>query len=249
MDTNDRLRAAMIATATTVDTLAERAQVDPKTVARWLRGRTPHSRNRIVVGGLVNQDPLYLWPETDDGTMPGSLSDSEVIATYARRSLTTPDLWNQLINGATRRIDMLGYAMHHVPEQHPNMFSAAQAIAESGGRVRIVLADPDGDSAAGRDQEEQLDGGLLSRIRSSAKYLAEHLPNDPAIEVRCQDAPMYNSIFRFDDEALVTPHLYGRPGWQSPCLHVRRLGPSGVFENYMQHFEDIWDHARPMEHR
>jgi hypothetical protein len=56
---------------------------------------------------------------------------------------------------------------------------------------------------------------------------------------------MYNSLFRFDDDMFVTPHLYGTPGYSAPLLHVRRLGPDGVFANFAEHFEAIWATARP----
>jgi hypothetical protein len=56
---------------------------------------------------------------------------------------------------------------------------------------------------------------------------------------------MYNSLFRFDDDMFVTPHLYGTPGYGAPLLHVRRLGPDGVFANFAGHFEAVWTTARP----
>jgi hypothetical protein len=33
-----------------------------------------------------------------------------------------------------------------------------------------------------------------------------------APQLRYQDVPLYNSVFRFDDEMFVTPHLYGTQG-------------------------------------
>lgn len=247
MSGNDRLRTAMAAMQVTIDDIAARVEVDSKTVERWLRGRTPHLRNRIAVAALLGEDAQYLWPETDEGRREGARSDDEVVASFAQRALATAQLWEQLIASATRRIDLLGYAMLHLPEQHPSIFEAAMRVSDGGGRVRVMLADPRRPSAAARDAEERLDGGLLHRIRTSAKYLSEQLPPAPNVEMRWHDTPMYCSIFRFDDQMLVTPHLYGRPGWQSPLLHLRRLGPSGIFENYAQHFEDIWATAIPME--
>ncbi len=247
MSGNDRLRTAMAARQLTIEAIAAHLQVDPKTVERWLRGRTPHLRNRIAVAALVGEDSQYLWPETDEGRREGARSDDEIVASFAQRALAPATLWEQLITNALRRIDLLGYAMLHVPEQHPSVFEAGARVAEAGGRVRVLLADPDGDCALARDAEERLDRGLLHRIRTSAKYLSEQLPAAPTVELRWHDAPMYCSVFRFDDQALVTPHIYGRPGWQSPLLHLRRLGPSGIFENYARHFEDIWEVARPME--
>ncbi len=247
MSSNARLRAALAASQVTIDDVATAADVDPKTVQRWLTGRTPHARNRMAVAAVVDEDAHYLWPEIEEAGGHGAGGDGEVVATFAQRGLVPSALWGHLIEGVERRLDLLGYAMMHIPEQHHSLLSAAESIAQAGGRVRVVLADPAGEHAVNRDREEQLDGGLIHRIKSSGKYLAERLPVGPEVEIRCQDVPMYNSIFRFDDQVLVTPHLYRRPGWQSPCLHLRRLGPAGIFENYMRHFEDIWEIAEPME--
>jgi len=247
VSSNARLRAALAASQVTIDDVATAADVDPKTVQRWLTGRTPHARNRMAVAAVVDEDAHYLWPEIEEAGGHGAGGDGEVVATFAQRGLVPSALWGHLIEGVERRLDLLGYAMMHIPEQHHSLLSAAESIAQAGGRVRVVLADPAGEHAVNRDREEQLDGGLIHRIKSSGKYLAERLPVGPEVEIRCQDVPMYNSIFRFDDQVLVTPHLYRRPGWQSPCLHLRRLGPAGIFENYMRHFEDIWEIAEPME--
>lgn len=56
---------------------------------------------------------------------------------------------------------------------------------------------------------------------------------------------MYNSIVRFDDEMLVTPHLFTRPGKLAPLLHLRRRKDGGIFDNFAAHFGDIWETAAP----
>lgn len=247
METNERLRTAMTQVGVTIDDLAVEAGVDPKSVQRWIGGRIPHRRNRWTTAKLLGTDPEWLWPETDEGLREGARTDGEIVASFARRSLATPDLWEHLIRTVQGRLDLLGYAIHHVPEQHPSIFQAAERVVAEAGRVRVMLADPDGACAVQRDAEEELEGALLARIRTSAKYLCDGLPDEPGVELRWHDTPMYCSYFRFDDDVLVTPHLFHRPGWHSPLLHLRRLRPSGIFENYAQHFDDIWDAARPME--
>jgi len=41
------------------------------------------------------------------------------------------------------------------------------------------------------------------------------------------------------------PYLYKLHGYQHPLLHLKRLGPAGVFESYAQQFEAIWTESRP----
>jgi hypothetical protein len=60
---------------------------------------------------------------------------------------------------------------------------------------------------------------------------------------------MYNSVFRFDDDMFVTPHVFGRPGRLAPLLHLRRRQEAGIFENFATHFEDVWGSARPISAR
>ena len=81
-------------------------------------------------------------------------------------------------------------------------------------------------------------------MQTTLKHLAPVVAS-PLTEVRFHRTPMYNSVFRFDDQLLLTPHLYGRPGYQASMLHLRRVGAGGMFDNYAQHFEDVWNAATP----
>jgi hypothetical protein len=56
---------------------------------------------------------------------------------------------------------------------------------------------------------------------------------------------LYNAIYRFDDEMIVTPYLYGAHGFQHPAFRLRRLGPYGVFVSFADQFETIWATAAP----
>jgi hypothetical protein len=59
--------------------------------------------------------------------------------------------------------------------------------------------------------------------------------------------PMYNSVFRFDNEMFVTTHLYGLHGAKAPLFHIRRLGPHGIFADFAAHFENLWATTTPVE--
>ncbi|MFG3697480.1 Scr1 family TA system antitoxin-like transcriptional regulator [Micromonospora sp. NPDC047620] len=61
---NEALCVAMAAKGETVESLAEKVRVDPKTAGRWLTsGRIPHPRTRLAVAEVLDRDAAELWPE------------------------------------------------------------------------------------------------------------------------------------------------------------------------------------------
>ena len=65
------------------------------------------------------------------------------------------------------------------------------------------------------------------------------------VAIHYHRTPLYNSLFRFDAEMLVTPHLYGMPGYAAPLLHLRRKGGQGMFDGVAAHFEAVWATSVP----
>jgi transcriptional regulator with XRE-family HTH domain len=242
---NERLRKAMVERKISSGRLAEVVEVDPKTVTRWLAGRIPHSRLRWAVAEVLETREQDLWPGMGSSGHPAT---DEVVAAYARRADVPRDSWLDLIKGAEQEIGFLGYAMLHLPEQLPDLFSVLRDRAQLGCRVRIAFADPDSEEAHRRDAEEQLNGGLVARIRTSTFYFSE-LQEVENIELRFHYTPMYNSIFRFDDHMFVTPHLLGVAGSRAPLLHLYRRSQDGIFERFLSHFDTIWKESKPFEDR
>ena len=238
---NKRLQRAMVSARLGVDQLAEQTGVDPKTVQRWVQGRSPHPRHRWAVAVALGADQEYLWP---DRQPTAGNRVAEVLTAFRHREDMEVDQWWELFLGARRGIDLLGYALLFLPEQHPGLNDLLRAKAREGCRVRIALARPDGSAAAQRDQEG-LGGALDARIRTTvARFLP--LQRGAGVELRLHDTPMYNSIFRFDDDILVTPHLHGVPGHRSPLLHIRRLPGDSLYEAFASNFDAIWSLATPV---
>jgi transcriptional regulator with XRE-family HTH domain len=241
---NERLRQAVIAAHVDIDTIAEATNVDPKTVQRWLSGRVPHARHRWKVAELLKEHEDFLWP-ADEDVIPATAHTSEVIAAYAHRSDVLAHAWWQLFLRAKEQIDLLGYAMLFLPEQHPYLVDLLKEKAQASCKVRIAIAEPSSEDVRRRDEEERLGGTLPARIRTTLYHFRD-LHNRDDIEVGYHATPMYNSIFRCDNEMFVTPHLYGLHGSKAPLLHLRRLGPHGIFENFATHFERIWATTIPV---
>lgn len=244
--TNERLRNAMAVAQVDIDAISNATHVDPKTVQRWIGGRVPHQRHRWKVAKLLNERADYLWPPDDtEAPVPGAQT-TEIVAAYAHRADVPPSAWWNLFTQAKKQIDLLGFAMLFLPEQHPGLIDLLKAKAATACQVRIAMADPASMYVEERDKEERLGGTLPARIQTTLYHFRDlhHCEN---IHIHLHHTPMYNSVFRFDNEMFVTTHLYGLHGSRAPLLHLRRLGPHGIFADFATHFDNLWATTTPVE--
>lgn len=180
----------------------------------------------------------YLWPGAVDRA---SLAGAELVAAYPRRTDVPAQLWTELLAQAQRSVDVLAFAGLFLAEEHPDWTPLLMSRAEAGVRVRLCLGDPDGASLAGRDAEYRIGGGVAGRVRA---VLASYRPLAGVAEIRLHDTPLYNSIYRFDDDMLVNTHVYGILAAYTPTLRLRRV--DGVYYGtYLESFERVWASARP----
>jgi hypothetical protein len=244
--TNERLRDAMAAAHADIEAITSVTGVDPKTVQRWLGGRIPHARHRWKIAKLLKEREDYLWPTDENQGATGAAQTAEIVAAYAHRAHVPPSAWWNLFTRAERQIDLLGFAMLFLPEQQPGLVDLLKEKAANSCQVRIAIADPTCLYVRERDREEQLGGTLPARIQTTL-YQFRDLYNHTNIQIHLHRTPMYNSVFRFDDEMFVTTHLYGLHGSKAPLFHLRRLGPHGIFANFAAHFENLWATTTPVE--
>lgn len=96
---------------------------------------------------------------------------------------------------------------------------------------------------ATREIEEPLlgEGVLASKIRVSLAYYRDLVDID-GVEIRLHSAVVYASLFRYDTEMIVNPHVFGRPASENPAMHLRR-GP--IFDAYAASFDTVWESAVP----
>lgn len=241
---NERLRQALNKAGIDIDDLARATGATHDTARRWIKpGRTPQRRYRFPVVQLLKCDEADLWPEL--ASPRSETATTEIVNAYAHRAHVPAELWWQLLCDAKAHVDLLGYALLHVPENHPRLVDLLRGKAATDCAIRIAVADPESANVARRDEEERLGGTLAARIRTSLHYL-DPLCDCAGVELRYHDTPMYNSVFRFDDDMFVTPHVFGRPGRLAPLLHLRRRQDDGIFDNYRAHLEDVWATAVPI---
>lgn len=244
---NERLRSSMRRTGTSSDDLARLTGTDIKTVYRWVSpGRPPLPRHRSLIARHLGDDEAWLWPEVANPVATGPNGDTtgEVVAAYAYRSDAPTSLWWNLFSRAQREVDLLGYTLYFLSLQHPELVSTLQEKCSEGLKVRAIIGDTDSEHVLYRDKEEATPLTLQVRIQTTLTAWAP-LIECPGFQLRYQDIPLYNSVFRLDDEMLITPHLFATPGSQAPMLHLRRLGPGGLFSRFAHHFESVWANSRP----
>ncbi|MEV0063807.1 XRE family transcriptional regulator [Nocardia sp. NPDC050718] len=239
-----RLESAMLRARLDSSALAAAVGVDAKTVNRWLAGRVPHRRTRAVVARILDEPEDLLWPQTRPDLAPGASATAEVQVAYAHRADIPNDLWTSLLLGANEQIDIVGYAYPFVMELLPDAADVLATKCREGTRIRLAFADPDCPHVAERDALEQMNGTLAGRIRNALNMVGK-LADTPGCEILLHASHLYNSVFRFDDEMIVTPYLFRARGYQHPALHLRKLSPHGIFSSFAEQFEQIWGSATP----
>ena len=221
-----------------IESLAQAAEVSEKTAQRWLSGAvTPFPRTRYRVAALVREDESYLWPHAVSGA---SLAGAELAATWPRRSDVPVHLWTELLRSAERDVDVLAYAGLFLTEDHAGWLPTLIEKASAGARIRLLLGDPHGAQLAARDREYQIGGGVAGRVTA---VLSHYRQLFSVAEVRLHDTPLYNSIYRFDDDMLVNVHAYGLLAARTPVMHLRRAD-GAFFNTYVESFERVWASAR-----
>lgn len=185
-----------------------------------------------------------LWPKAVRNSIKLG-GDREIVHSYPYRSACPSSVWGELINGARADLYLSGYTNYFLWLEQPNLVETLRRKAESGVRVRVLLGDPEGDVTRQREAIENVALTVSTRIRITLEHLAKLGPLE-GLEARFsapQDAMNHVSlsVFRFDDEALVTPHLARLVGHDSPLLHLRSTGPGGMFSRFAEHAEELWE--------
>jgi hypothetical protein len=234
----------MAAARVDLDAIVEATGADPKTVQRWISGRTPNARYRSNLVRLVGEEETYLWPDVVDGERMRAASESELVALYAHRADVPADLWSVLFRRAEGAIDILVYAAVFLHEQDPRLSNLLEEKAAAGCEIRIAIGDPAGVCIKTRGDDERFGHGIASRCELALLHFRPLIGHE-RISVHVHDTTLYNSIFRFDDEMLVNAHLYATNAYAAPILHLRRLAGGQLFANYAQSFEAVWEGSTP----
>ncbi|MEX2969248.1 DUF5919 domain-containing protein [Streptomyces sp. C184] len=243
---NEALRRALLQAHLTDRQLAERCGVDIKTVGRWITetGRVPHARHRWAVCEALGEDEAVLWPTAARKAIKVG-PDREVVSVYPYRSGCPASLWRSLITKAERELTFAGYTNYFLWLEQARFGTALQRKATHGCRVRFLLGSPDSDLTRSRERDEDVALTLSTRIRVTLAEL-EKIRRQPGIDARFSDGHAHLSVFRFDDDMIVTPLLTHSVGHDAPTLHLRRHQDDGMFDRFASHVEELWGRANPV---
>ncbi len=241
---NERLRDALLRNGLALDHVAKATSVDPKTVERWItQARIPYPRHRHTIAAMDSETENYLWPDAVAPARKTEIAISEIIKVYPHRHSVPTELWDHLLAGANRYIEILIYSGMFLID-NPKLIKNLRAKGEAGAKIRILLGDPASREVSKRSQEEGIGKDAIpAKVRNA---LAFFKPLDGAtnISIRCHGTTLYNSVYRFDDEMLVNTHVYGFMAAHAPLLHLRRLSGGDLFETYSTSFDSVWNIAK-----
>ncbi|MEH0577299.1 helix-turn-helix domain-containing protein [Streptomyces sp. B21-108] len=242
---NERLRAAMAAGGWTYNALADKVEVDPKSVERWVNlGRTPRRATAMLAAETLGEDVHALWPSLRQAR-PARAVSPELVALYDQRADIPVSTFVDMLTQAREQIDVLVYAAVFLHEAYPRLNELLKERAAEGCAVRIAVGDADSPNVQQRGEEEKFGHGIQSRCRLALMHY-HPLVGVPGIEVRTHATTLYNSIYRADDQALVNAHVWGVNAYSAPVWHVRRSRAGSMFDTYAHSFDAVWATATPV---
>jgi hypothetical protein len=185
-------------------------------------------------GDRQQRRPVRIPQDAD--RRPGTDRDSE-------RSVPV-NLWDSLLDRATVYVDILVYVGMFMTEK-PNLLMALKEKAENGARVRLLFGDRNAAEVTQRSLDEGIGEHTIAAKIEHALAFFGPLAGTSGIEIRTHGTVLYNSIYRFDDEMIVNPHVYGKVASHAPALHLRRLSAGDLFTTYEDSFTAVWETAAP----
>ncbi len=111
--------------------------------------------------------------------------------------------------------------------------------------MRFLVGDPASEVTRRREEAEATSLTVSTRIAVTLEQL-ERLRGTAGLEARFSDRHIALSVFAFDNDMIVTPHLANLVVHNSPAFHLRRRQDDGIFDRFTGHVRALWETARPV---
>ena len=247
---NQRLWHALAAADLRPADLAERLQVDEKTVLRWISGECrPYRFRQYRVAELLRVDRRDLWPDAVSDAERLADGRADLVAVYPNRLFAVDEVWEEIWR-TPGDIEICTPTWSWAVEGHPLLLAHLNGLALEGHTIRVCLRDPDdrdGDEVDAHDLER----AALSR--RTLRLLDPLLDQERALhsEIRLHHGALNASIYRYGTEMIVHQHLDGVPDTATPLWHLRRVSKGGLFDTYLTYLRHIWQRSTvlPKHHR
>jgi transcriptional regulator with XRE-family HTH domain len=231
---NENLRRAMLCARLSEEDVAAQLQVDPKTVRRWLEGRVPYLRHRWLLANLLGAEEADLWLNSRRRSRP-----SELEAFYPNRQAMPRQTWLSLFGSAEREIGILDHSALFLAKE-PNVLSVLSDRAHAGAQVRICLRNPNVPGPGENNARERSSAGPAESCKALDLFGGLR---QAGVEIRLHRAVLYTSIYRADNQLLISQHIYGVHDEREPVLCLRSTAVGDMTTAYINAFERIWTRA------
>ena len=196
----------------------------------------------LIATGIAGK-VLYLhvkWSQKEEGRLE-EIRRAGVEYVFEKRSVAMRSEYDSRLERASESIDILGFGLQHLREDHLVHFSGWADRAN----VRILVIDPESPTskrtyANQRDLEEGNEEGQISQdVHALVSACRDLLSSRPGrFEIRLYTCLPSVNIFRIDDEIFWGPYFVGGVSRNMPTFLLD--GGGFVSEAIMEHFDRIW---------
>lgn len=214
---NQHLKDALSQAGLTIEQFAEIIEVDPKTVQRWVSGRTPYPRHREKIAHALDLTEHQLWPDaapTAADTDPDRPGVEEITGLWPAGAE----------DGAPETIDLLDQPVHEV-----NIIDLDGNVLAGAALCTALRHQADANHTAIRI--------ITAHNTPEINALADH---EQVQIITVPRRASYASFIRVDDTILIEYFLANTRSY--PVIRVERCTDHGFFDHLTASFNATWTH-------
>ncbi len=161
-----------------------------------------------------------------------------LVGAFEARSTRIRDEYDARLSKAQKCIDLMGFGLRALREDHVDDFAAWAARAQ----VRILLIDPVRHASQRDIEENNSDGAIEEDVKQFARATEQLRKANKKFQVRLYTCLPSINVFRIDDDLFWGPYLIKKQSRNSPTFLSVKGGH--LYEVLTQHFEEIWSNDR-----